>query len=150
MSTIDLKYNVNDKNWVAETYNLSSNHCHLQIGFTSNVAETIFDNLSFGFILKKSGDTIQEEIYPTDGIVYRSSSQPYLISSLLNLEPTTTYVLSAWAENGGHKSTYDFEFTSPQKTETGEYPNSSVPFPDPSNNYADYRFDENLRQWVKK
>lgn len=150
MSTIDIVLNLNDGQWKIEEHSLNSSFCQLQMGFRSNVPEVIFDNLSFGFSIEKSGTVVYEEKYPTEDIVYRSSNQPFLAAVNVNLEPLTPYVLKAWTKNAGSKYTIDYNFTTPTETDTGNYENSSVQNPVDPAHYNDYRFDENLRQWVKK
>ena len=89
------------------------------------------------------------ENFPQGPILYRSSSEPYLSVSALSLEPQTSYTVSVWAENSGERSTFEYEFSTPELTNTGEYENSSVPHPD-IENVELYRFDEATRTWVEK
>jgi hypothetical protein len=147
MSTITILHNLFNKEWSAETNNLASNYSSLQIGFRSNTSNVIFEGLSFRVELKKSNNSIRVYNFPENNIEYRSSSQAYLVSIPLKLEPQTEYVIAVWAENSGKSSTFNYTLSTPSPTDTGDYKNASIPHPDPDN-LQNYRFDEGSRSWV--
>lgn len=150
MSTVSILYNLTKDQWEGKSDYLTSNYCQLQIGFSNNQPQVIFDNLSFGFELRALDKTIQTNSYPEDEhIVYRSSAQPYLVSESLMLSPQTSYTLYMWAENAGKKSKFKYNFSTPAPTDTGDYENSSV-VPPTTKGIHKYRFDNDTRTWVRK
>jgi hypothetical protein len=149
MSTVTALYNLSTKEWTGSEDSIASNYCNFQIGFRSNQSEVVFDNLTFGYELTKFEEVIKSETFPQGPILYRSSSELYLSVSTLSLEPHTSYTVRVWAENSGERSTFEYEFSTPELTNTGEYENSSVPHPD-IENVELYRFDEATRTWVEK
>lgn len=150
MSTVTLQYNISNKRWKGTENSLTSNYCDLLIGFASNQTSTVFDNLSFGFKLTTSNKVLQSQNFPeNDIVVYRSTAEPHLVSVPLNLEPNTTYTLTVWAENAGERKEFDYTFKTPHPTDTGDYINSSVPYPD-TRDPNKYRFNEATREWVIK
>lgn len=149
MSIITVQHNLSNNQWTGAASGLTSSYCHLQIGVISNQAHTIFDELSFGFELKHDSTTVQSENFPTPPIVYHSSYEPYLAYIPLNLSPQTDYTLHVWVENSKNHTTFEYKFITPPITDTGDYVNSSVQHPDPDN-VDEYKFDNAIRQWVRK
>jgi hypothetical protein len=150
MSTVTILYNLTKDQWEGKSDCLTSNYCQLQIGFSNNHPHVIFDDLSFGFELKVLDKIVQASRYPeNEHIVYRSSAQPYLVSESLTLSPQTSYTLCMWAENAGKKSKFNYNFSTPAPTSTGDYENSSV-VPPTTKGIHKYRFDNDTRTWVRK
>ena len=149
MSTITITYNISDQKWNAELNAVNSAYCTLQLAFTSNNANTIFDNLSFEYQFKHLGIVLQEGKFPEENVVFRNSSEKVLAAIQLKLLPEKTYEISMNVQNGNQKSSFAYNFSSSPNTDNGNYTNSSV-VPPSNVDLTAYRFDGIGRQWILK
>ena len=150
MSTVSVTYNLSSKKWTGKTEFLSSNGCQLQIGFTSKDDIIAFDNLKFGYDIRTNTNVVHSNSFPEDpSISYKATNAEYLVSDFISLEPNTKYTIKLWAENGKDKTTFQYKIETPDNTDLGHYPESSVPHPN-NNRHDLYKFDVSTRSWVKK
>ena len=150
MSNINIIHNFSTKKWTAKTEMLSSNQCQLQIGFASNDGITVFDNLKLGYDIRNSIKVTQSNSFPEDpDIKYKSTNEEFLISETINLEPNTKYTINLWVKNGTAESKFKYNIETPDNTDLGHYPDSSVPHPN-NDRHDLYKFDTSTRTWVRK
>jgi len=133
----------------------------LEIGFRDNDGFPVnFNNLSFGYELKKGSSVISSYSFiPTTDFQYVSSDQDYLYATVIeNLSPDIAYKLKIWATNNDQnfESIYDLVLPLPPspypswhwdaKTNSWQPP---VPMPsDPPP--GKWIWDEETQQWVEK
>lgn len=103
--------------WNIRTENLKPLKSQLIIGFTGEPPVVEFDNLSFGYTLTKSSETISEASFPREGQSYvntEADEGQWIESISLVTIPETEYNLNMWCVNGGSRFEKDFSFTTPK------------------------------------
>lgn len=129
----------------------------LYFGFTdSDGLPVLFDNLKFGLALARDGESLAEESYPQDDVVYESTDQEFLVAVDLSvIRLGVEYVLAAWVENAGERWEASFDVTLPRWPQP--YPSwiwfeendcwtAPVPYPHDGQNYS---WDEPSLSWLE-
>jgi hypothetical protein len=84
------------------------------IGFVDGNETVVFDNLSFGVIVKDEEENVFEDSFPKNDVVYISTDQEDVeFVNIFNLELGKEYSYTLWAKNAGKEITHTFTFTEP-------------------------------------
>lgn len=115
MSSISAKFNLSTNNWVVAVANeLHPEYVDLYIGFTSEVADTQFNNLVFGYELRRAGEVLYSNNFPPEGVKYVRSDQEYLVCERLGTQENTEYELYMWVTNNEVTHSKVSVFSSPE------------------------------------
>jgi hypothetical protein len=114
MSTIKINYNLINNNWNitnAESFSLVTD---VFFGFVSDKIPVLFNNLSFGIILKQNNEVLYTASFPKQSIEYLSTDQEFVEVIRLELQSNKQYVLDMWCKNSDNISNNSYNFTSPE------------------------------------
>ena len=152
MSKIIATGHFETQNWEVSFEDLAPTYADLFIGFTDDAPVVEFKDLKFKYELKQNGNIKQYGVFPSPGVKYVRTDQPYIVTERLTLIPDRDYELYLWAENGGESFETTVSFTTPRPAQPypswtwdGEKWNPPVPYPDDGEVYI---WDEENQQWV--
>jgi len=125
---------ITHKSWNNIDESKSGYTLNIDVGFRdSGTLPVVFDSLSFGFSLSKSGKVLFSDSRPVSGAIILSTDQEVIDSFFVDgLYPDVDYVLNIWAENSGERWEQTFE----------------VSVPRPSQPYPSYLWDELIHWWI--
>jgi hypothetical protein len=143
------------KSWSREETDEDSFSVSIYVGFRNNgLLPVIFNDMTFGYSLKKNNQIISTNENPPDGIVYISSDQDYISSyTVSDLIPDEEYTIEVWSKNSGEIWEESFNFTLPRPTspynswiydEENYTWNPPIPQPNDENVYT---WNEEDQQW---
>lgn len=101
MSRIDVLYSAVTETFEFQENDLSPDYVDIFAGIKKHVDVILFNNLSFGYELKKNEQVISSKTWPEPGVVYLETDQEILDGDRVNWEPSTEYKLIVWFNNWG-------------------------------------------------
>jgi hypothetical protein len=94
---------------------MASSSINYTFGFLKDSkVEVVFDNLSFGVVIKDGDVEVHSQSFPPENVSYISSDQYILDSGFFdNLEVNKTYSLELWVKNAGDSFNIFVEISAP-------------------------------------
>lgn len=153
MSKIIATDHFETQNWEVTFEGLAPTFADLFIGFTDDAPVVNFKGLKFKYELKQDSNIKQYGVFPSPGVKYVRTDQPYIIVERLSLEVETEYELYLWAENGGKSFDTTVNFTTPRPTRpyeswTWDGESWCAPTPMPADD-KQYTWNEEAQNWVE-
>jgi hypothetical protein len=153
MRIIKVSYNLTEKTCTIQKIGVLSGPNEVQIFMISENEITHFDNLSFGFVLKKNNDqtVLYEHHYPPTGMQYESADRSIMIVENIDLKCEIGYTIECYAENAGETITNNLGILisrpeSPFSSWIWRGENWEPPIPAPTDRPAIW--DDNNRMWI--
>jgi hypothetical protein len=153
MSKIKIKFNTINENF--EIHQNDINSYYVDIFFEIiNIGEFFdFQTLNFGYNLTKSGQLVNQNSWPPNGVIYFKTDQETLATERINWEPDSELLFDFWMQTSGKRYEFSFPFIVPKPDQT--FPSwiwnnniweSPVQYPEDGNLY---NWNEDSKNWNK-